>query len=187
MRDTYSHLAAGTLLIAMPLLGDTRFRRSVVLICAHSDHGTTGVIVNRTLHSGIRDALPGAVRAALPDGAPLRDGGPAQPGRLFVLHGPDWRDDGRTVDVSGDFALTTGKRALKARRDEGRPSRVLVARGYAAWGAGQLAEEMHANAWLTAPADPDLVFDAPDDEKWARAIGSLGVDASILSPQHGHA
>src|SRR3954462_8262112 len=37
----------GQLLIAMPVMGDTRFERSVIYMCAHSPEGAMGIIVNR--------------------------------------------------------------------------------------------------------------------------------------------
>jgi len=37
----------GKLLIAMPGMGDPRFDRSVILMCAHSEDGAMGLIVNK--------------------------------------------------------------------------------------------------------------------------------------------
>ena len=37
----------GQLLIAMPVMGDPRFERSVIYLCAHSSEGAMGIIVNR--------------------------------------------------------------------------------------------------------------------------------------------
>src|SRR6476620_10307019 len=37
----------GQLLIAMPVMGDPRFERSVIYMCAHSSEGAMGIIVNR--------------------------------------------------------------------------------------------------------------------------------------------
>src|SRR5476651_28008 len=37
----------GQLLIAMPVMGDPRFERSVIYLCAHSAEGAMGIIVNR--------------------------------------------------------------------------------------------------------------------------------------------
>ena len=37
----------GQLLIAMPVMGDPRFERSVIYVCAHSSEGAMGIIVNR--------------------------------------------------------------------------------------------------------------------------------------------
>ena len=39
----------GSILISMPGMGDPRFAHSVVLICAHSDEGAMGLIVNKPL------------------------------------------------------------------------------------------------------------------------------------------
>jgi hypothetical protein len=36
----------GQLLIAMPVMGDPRFERSVIYMCAHSSEGAMGIIVN---------------------------------------------------------------------------------------------------------------------------------------------
>src|ERR1700754_3292348 len=37
----------GQLLIAMPVMDDERFARSVIYVCAHSSEGAMGIIVNR--------------------------------------------------------------------------------------------------------------------------------------------
>ena len=37
----------GQLLIAMPVMGDPRFERSVIYMCAHSSEGAMGIMVNR--------------------------------------------------------------------------------------------------------------------------------------------
>src|SRR3954463_15114528 len=36
----------GQMLIAMPVMGDPRFERSVIYLCAHSAEGAMGIIVN---------------------------------------------------------------------------------------------------------------------------------------------
>src|ERR1700759_4325025 len=37
----------GQILIAMPVMEDPRFERSVIYLCAHSPEGAMGIIVNR--------------------------------------------------------------------------------------------------------------------------------------------
>src|SRR6201996_2952588 len=37
----------GQILIAMPVMDDPRFERSVIYLCAHSPEGAMGIIVNR--------------------------------------------------------------------------------------------------------------------------------------------
>ena len=63
----------------------------------------------------------------------------------------------------------------------------LLLLGYAGWGEGQLEDELGENVWLTADADPELIFDADYDGKWARAVAGLGIDPAQLSGQSGRA
>src|SRR5262245_53916676 len=37
----------GQMLIAMPSIGDPRFEHSLIYLCAHSDNGAMGIIVNK--------------------------------------------------------------------------------------------------------------------------------------------
>jgi putative transcriptional regulator len=37
----------GKLLIAMPGIGDPRFERSVIFLCAHSSDGAMGIVINK--------------------------------------------------------------------------------------------------------------------------------------------
>jgi putative transcriptional regulator len=63
----------------------------------------------------------------------------------------------------------------------------LLALGYAGWGAGQLESELARNGWLTADADPALVFDEPNTTKWTAALRTLGVEPVMLSSDAGRA
>lgn len=47
----------GQLLIAMPGMNDKRFIRSVIYICAHSDAGAMGIILNQLHHIGFPELL----------------------------------------------------------------------------------------------------------------------------------
>jgi len=113
-------------------------------------------------------------------------GGPVLPERGFVLHdsGSKWDS---TLRVNERFSVTTSRDVLAAIAAGRGPQRSLVALGYAGWGAGQLEAELADNAWLSAPADPRLVFDAPPDLRWDRAARSIGADPARLSGAAGHA
>jgi putative transcriptional regulator len=67
------------------------------------------------------------------------------------------------------------------------PDRILMALGYAGWGAGQLEDEILSNAWLTVPASADIVFETPYEQRWTAAVRSLGVDPASLGLNAGHA
>ena len=89
--------------------------------------------------------------------------------------------------MPGGLDMTTSRDVLESISTGGGPKRVLVSLGYAAWGEGQLESELKENAWLTVEADAGLIFDAPMDERYDRALGLLGLQAWMISTQAGHA
>ena len=113
-------------------------------------------------------------------------GGPVDGARGFVLHTADWTGDGSLM-VDPEVALTASLDVLKAIADGGGPQRGFLALGYAGWGPGQLDREMQENAWLSAPASVDLLFDSEHETKWRRAMAILKVDPLLLSGTAGHA
>jgi len=181
---------AGHLLIAMPQMMDPRFARSVVYICAHSgNEGAMGLVVNKLLTSLTMDELLSHLKiepTRLNRERPVHFGGPVEPGRGFVLHTPDYREDA-TLVVGDEFAVTATLDILRAIGRGDGPRRALLALGYAGWAPGQLDAEMQANGWLSVAADSDLVFDDDFDAKWQRAIAKLGIDLTMLSTDAGHA
>jgi putative transcriptional regulator len=180
----------GQLLIAMPQMMDPRFARSVVYVCSHSeDEWAMGLVVNKLLASLTMDELfthlklePGALGQA----RPVHFGGPVEPGRGFVLHTADYREDA-TLVVGDGFAVTATLDILRAIGKGAGPQKSLLALGYAGWAPGQLDAEMQANGWLSVIADPELIFDSDFDDKWQRALGKLGIDLTMLSTDAGHA
>jgi putative transcriptional regulator len=180
----------GQLLVAMPQMMDPRFARSVVYICAHSeDEGAMGLVVNKLLDAVTMDELFNHLNLAptrLNQARPVHFGGPVEPGRGFVLHTPDYREEA-TLMVGGEFAVTATLDILRAIGNGEGPRRNLLALGYAGWAPGQLDAEIQANGWLSVAADSDLVFDDDFAAKWQRALAKLGIDLSMLSTDAGHA
>jgi putative transcriptional regulator len=179
---------APTLLLAMPQLRDKNFNRSVVLLCEHGPDGALGFVVNRP--TDMRAA--GAVALDPPikgdSGLCLWTGGPVEPHRGFLLLGDDPGIE-ESEQVADGFHLTASlevlRRLLEADPDTIRNQRCRLLLGYAGWGPGQLDSELAASAWLTAPVDPTLVFEAPPEQMWERAIRGLGVDPMALAPAPG--
>ena len=187
-REFDSYLV-GQLLIAMPGMRDPRFARSVVYICAHSAEGAMGLVINRVLDSLTFDELLeqlGIERTAPRPSVAVHFGGPVETGRGFVLHSPDYRQDG-TLSVADDVSLTATVDILRAIAVGEGPRRHLLALGYAGWGPGQLDGEIRANGWLNVAADEQLVFDANLESKWDRAMAKIGIDPRMLSDAAGHA
>ena len=186
----------GQLLIAMPLMTDKRFARSVVYMCAHSKDGAMGLIINqRAAHIdfpnllerlGITTKAGRAIPTDLLSRA-VHVGGPVETGRGFVLHTADYLAADSTLQIDARVCLTATIDILKAIAAGDGPDRSILALGYASWGAGQLESELAANGWLNCPADPDLVFSNDLDRKYTLALAELGIDLSHLVSDVGHA
>ena len=177
------------LLIALPALDDPHFARSVALICQHDDDGAMGVVVNRPSEYTLGEVL---AQMNLETRDPvLRDqivlsGGPVHPERGFVLH-DGVRQWDSTLAIGEGLALTTSRDILEAMAGGDGPAHAVVALGCAGWGAGQLEFELAENSWLTAPADAELLFALPLEQRWQAAGGRIGVDMTRMTDYSGHA
>ncbi|MBL6953446.1 MAG: YqgE/AlgH family protein [Alphaproteobacteria bacterium] len=181
----------GQLLIAMPTMGDPRFERTVIYMCAHSADGAMGLVVNKRASEidfpELLKQLEIEVEAeSIKNPIPILVGGPVETGRGFVLHSLDYRQDS-TLQVTDDVGLTATVDILRSIAEGEGPARSLLTLGYAGWSAGQLDKEIQANGWLNVSADPGLLFDDELGEKWDRAVRKVGIDPSFLSVEAGHA
>lgn len=188
----------GQLLIAMPGIGDPRFEQAVIYICAHSEEGAMGLVINHTAQDisllGLLEKLDiidaGKEHIHLPPGlsaSPVMIGGPVEPGRGFVLHTTDYFQADGTLPVDESVGLTATLDILQAMvRGEG-PRHFLLALGYAGWGPGQLEAEIAHNAWLTSAADERLLFVTEPEKRYGRALRAIGIDPAQLSSDAGHA
>ena len=116
----------------------------------------------------------------------VRNGGPVDRSRGFVLHTGDYRVES-SLPVSDDICLTATVDILRAISAGRGPRQALMTLGYSGWGAGQLEGEIAENGWLTCPATPELLFDPDIDGKYDRALASIGIDLARFSQAAGHA
>jgi putative transcriptional regulator len=179
----------GQLLVAMPQMEDQRFARSVVYICAHTDDGAMGLILNKLAEainfSDLLEQLNLPV-ATVSDKTRVHFGGPVETGRGFVLHSDDFTQDASLLIENG-VALTATVDILSAISKGNGPRNYLLALGYAGWAPGQLDSEIQANGWLIAPADTDILFGSKIENKWSTALNTIGIDVTMLSSHAGHA
>ena len=181
---------AGKILVASPTIGDPRFDRAVVFMCAHEADHAMGIILNRPMGALRLPALFEQLEVKCDIDAPDRavlDGGPVDRDRGFVLHTADVDLGEATIEVAADIGLTATREILELMASGDAPRRSLMALGYAGWGAGQLEDEIGANAWLVADPDEGLLFDDDYTEKWARALKTLGVTPEFLAASSGRA
>jgi putative transcriptional regulator len=179
----------GQLLIAMPAMSDPQFTQSVVYLCAHTQEGAMGLVLNRPIVKPTFDDLLKQLNVEpLPPARQIRlyAGGPVANARGFVLHTSDWTGEG-SLRVDETMALTASLDVLKVIAEGRGPRECVLALGYAGWGPGQLDKEIQQNAWLSVQADETLLFDSDHDTKWRRALAKLHVDPVLLSDVAGHA
>lgn len=179
-------------LIAMPALQDPIFRRSVVYICEYNEDGAMGIIINKPLENlqveGILDKLKIPAEARLPEirlDKPVMLGGPLAEDRGFILHTPPVFSS--SIRISDNTVVTTSRDVLETLGTASQPSEVLVALGYASWEKGQLEQEILDNAWLTAPADMNILFKTPIADRWRDAAKLIGIDILTMPGVAGHA
>ena len=194
---TKSSFLDGQLLIAMPSMSDPRFERSVIYLCAHSEQGAMGLIINKTAPMmrfgdliGQLDLLPDEDDIEPPPelmDMPVLFGGPVEQGRGFVLHTNDYFTADSSLPVAGNISLTATIDILRAMARGQGPQRAVLALGYAGWAPGQLESEITHNGWLTCAADEDLLFGLDFDARYTAALRKLKIDPGMLSSDAGHA
>jgi putative transcriptional regulator len=187
----------GQLLVAMPVMGDPRFERSVIYLCAHSAEGAMGIMVNRPagaidfpqllmqlniINKNDQIKLSGSAETMK-----VLSGGPVDTARGFVLHSSDYFIANATLKINDGICLTTTVDILKAIAKGNGPKHAILALGYAGWRPGQLETEIQDNGWLHCDADADLIFGDDVEDKYDRALRKIGIDPGMLSNEAGHA
>ena len=181
----------------MPGMTDPRFERSVIYLCAHSEQGAMGIIINKATPLMSFGDLFAQLDIQGDEGAieppqelmemPVLFGGPVEQGRGFVLHTSDYFTADSSLPVAENIALTATIDILRAMAQGKGPQRAVLALGYAGWAPGQLENEIQHNGWLTCQADEELVFGTDFDARYAAALKKLKIDPAMLSSDAGHA
>jgi len=172
-----SALAPGLLLSAPPL-SDPNFERSVVLLSAHGPDGAFGWVLNGKQSMSFSELL---VRASVTQASPdlegtVRVGGPVSPEQVWLIY----PSGSIAVELEGQMEVAPGISASASRQvleaiAGSRPPRGLITLvGYAGWAPWQLENEIKVGAWLPTDVTPDIVFDTPPGELWARAYQRVG-------------
>lgn len=184
---------AGKLLLAMPNMGDPRFHKAAILVCAHDEKGAMGIVVNHTLpgleFGKLLEDLEIKSDIRVPktlSKLPVMCGGPVEIARGFLLHSNDFKQKG-TIEIDNNINVTGTIDAIEAIADGEVPQNILFALGYAGWGAGQLENEIKDNAWMVADASEQLIFNTESNNLWNNAMIGIGINPNLLSDQCGNA
>lgn len=172
-------LGPGMALVALPMLDDPQFARSVVyLLESDPAAGSAGVVVTAPTRTPVGQVLP-SWHDAMATPALVFRGGPVQPdgalglaqvasGRAEVpipgirtvrpfggLNRASESDCVGVVDLDGDIDAIAGA-----------ASRLRVFAGHAGWGPGQLEAEIAEGAWVVVPGRPADVFADRPEHRW---------------------
>ena len=178
----------GHFLISMPHMDDPNFAQTVIYICEHNESGAMGIVVNRPIEMDLGQLLQHLEFSYNSDLTDLiYAGGPVQNDRGFILHRHTTNEWESCYNITDELTLTTSMDILQAISENSGPEEFLVALGYAGWGPGQLEQELSDNVWLSCPANLDIMFGTPAEERLQAAAATLGVNLDLLTSQSGHA
>jgi putative transcriptional regulator len=180
---------ANHFLIAMPMLNDPIFSRSVIFICENHVQGTVGLMINRPMPFSLGlvfDQMQIDPISVAAKNVPLLFGGPIQPERGFVIHRPfgGWKS---SLALREGVTVTTSNDIIRAMAQDKGPMDALIALGYAAWTEMQLDQEVMNNAWLVCPFKAELLYEVPFEKRWEEAGLTIGVKMNQLMSGSGHA
>ena len=179
---------SGSFLIASPSLLDPLFYKSVIYLISHRNEGAMGIIINQPL---VQTKVENIIsfekikERSLVNNIPITLGGPVDTRKGFVLHTHEFKDKS-TIKVGQNIFLTSSIDILQSIVKGNGPKKSLFALGYAGWTPGQLESEISDNGWLVAPGDPKIIFECKIEEKWNKAIKSIGVNPGLLNRESGN-
>lgn len=170
-------------------MDDERFQNTVIYLCAHSQEGAMGFVINRQITDfsfmDLAMQLPIHFGEQVPHIA-LYHGGPVDKVRGFVLHSTDYLR-GEYIETGGGIAVSASIDILSDIARGCGPFESMIALGYASWEPKQLEKELVANDWLVVPASKELIFQTKDEDKWRKALEILNIDPVCLSRFSGRA
>ena len=179
----------GQLLIASPHINDSRFQRSVIMMCQHDKSSAMGVVINHQSDELDIAQLCETLEMGTPrfhGEQPVHIGGPVDGSRGFVLHSQDHMQP-ESVAVTHEIGLTSSVNILRDITNGIGPVHSIISLGYAGWHAGQLEQELSANIWLNLPASSDLLFKVETEDLWDKAFATLGIDPAHYASAAGTA
>lgn len=165
----------GSLMLAHPHLKDPNFARSVVLMTAHEEEGSLGIVVNRSAGMTLGEVDDSFADFGLDD-VPLYIGGPVASERVILAA---WKVD----PVAEEFRLFFGMEPEKAqaKRKEDPDLSFRAFRGYAGWDKTQLEGELSDNAWVVSEMDGYALTHLGGDELWRYVIMNINLELGLMS------
>jgi putative transcriptional regulator len=159
----------GKFLVAARQMGDPRFAQTVVLLVAHDQHGTMGLVINRRTSVPLSSVLSGIGKGGDPSQL-LYVGGPVQMDVISLLVRSERERSGAIRLLDGVYFSTSAALLKQMIAKKQTAKRLRVFAGYAGWAVGQLDQELERGDWYVLDARAEEVFHEPPSEIWSELI-----------------
>lgn len=173
-------------LLSLPALDNNEyFSESASYICDYSQQkGAMAFVLDKPLFFTLEDLfkqLKLPANSCLYKDVNLLRGGPVHSENGFILHQgkPDWESSFKVTD---NISVTTSLDILSAIAENKFDKKFLVFLGCSMWEAGQLENELSLNAWVTYPAQEEILFDTEQKQIRQKVATMLGIDLSAILP-----
>jgi len=173
----------------MPQMEDPNFRHTLTYLIEHGEHGALGFIINREVGIDLGEVFQNMALEPTPAAkihSAVYAGGPVDQEHGLILH-PSGRSWQSSRDFGHGVCLSSSRDILEDMAIGEGPEKNLVLLGHSGWAPGQLETELSANAWLTCPADLDIMFELDTGQRLNAAADLIGINLSHVVADAGHA
>lgn len=169
----------GFVLVAVPLLDEPTFHRTVIYMLEHTDEGALGVVINRPTTQTLVRGLEAWITQLSPPQV-IFSGGPVMDNTLIAIASVGDRAPSEGL-APLDHDLYTVDLSLVPDDLSVELLQLRVFRGYSGWGAGQLEDELEEGSWLVLPCEALDVFTADPDDVWRHVLRRAGGSKAHLA------
>jgi putative transcriptional regulator len=164
--------APGMFLVSARKLRDPHFRKTVIYILRHDQHGTLGLIINKPgalLLSRVLDNLDSEHARK----HRLYYGGPVETSVITMLM-ENMTTSPLAEHIAGDIYFSNRRIVMERLLKEKKPaSKLHFFHGHAGWVAGQLEQELGRGDWHLMEGNPRSIFSSEIRTLWQRLIRKL--------------
>ncbi len=178
MKGNYD-IHKGDILISEPFMLDPNFKRSVVLLCDHSEEeGSIGFILNKPINMKINELI-----GDFPDVEfNVNFGGPVATDTIHYVHNVgEILDESieilRGVYWGGNFE----KMKFLVESELILPHNIRFFVGYSGWSAGQLKEELQIGSWVKDEMHPNYAFKSSPQSLWSQVLEHKGDTFAVIA------
>jgi putative transcriptional regulator len=168
----------GTLLISDPFLDEAYFRRSVILLCEHSENASFGLVLNNFLDVDLHE-----LDHDFPDiHARISVGGPVETQSLYYIHSFSNIEDSFEVRDGLYFGGSFSQLKSLIEESPSNGAKIRFFLGYSGWDRGQLANEILEHSWIVVDNISNKeILGTLDDNFWQHCMEKQGKEFKTIS------